>query len=239
MNSLNKILCFGCSHSIGPYDNNNNVINNNGWITYLSENIKTNKQWVGVSLPGCGLAHYTLILDKLNRSGCLNNVSDIIIQDTSELRLTYKVYNNEYNLDKFIYKIAKSLKSKNYIESNILPGYGVNLFSKDIIDQEELRLLNSPDTSKRMSDNISLTMDEYTENLWQSGLVDVLLTSMKSNIQCICNDNNIKMHNVSWKDTITKIIKEHDVKDNGYGHYGKKTVDTINKLFYNELKDKI
>lgn len=239
MASSSKILCFGCSHSIGPYDNNNTVINNNGWITYLSDNIKSDKQWIGISLPGCGLAHYTLILDKLNTTGSLRNISDTIIQETSELRLTYKIYQEDYSLDKFIYRVTKSLSSENHIERNILPGYGVNLFSKDIIDCEELKLLNSPDTSKKMSDCISFTMDEYTENLWKSGLVDVLLKSMKSNIQTICNENNITLHTISWKDTITKVIEDHNVKDNGYGHYGKYTVDIINELFYNELKDKL
>ena len=239
MVSSNKILCFGCSHSIGPYDINNNIVDYNGWITYLSNNIKSDKQWVGVSLPGCGIAHYTLLIDKLNQNRCLSNVTDIIIQDTAEIRLTYKIYEYGYSLDKFIYEISKSLKSENHIERNILPGFGVNLFSKDIIDREELKLLKSPDSSRKMSENISLIMDEYTENLWKHGLIDILLTGMKTHIQKICSDNNIKFHNISWKENISGLIKKHNLRDNGYGHWGKTTVDMMNKMFYNELKNEL
>ena len=235
MDSSNKILCFGCSHSIGPYDNNNKVVDYNGWIKYLSDNINTDKNWRGVSLPGCGLAHYTLLIDRID----LSNVSDIIIQHTSEPRLTYKIYKDDYNLDKFIYTVSKSLETEKKYSTHILPGYCINLFSKDIIDTEELRLLNSIDTTKRMSDNLSLVMDTYTQDLWTTGIIDILLNSMIENIKTICDKNSVKLHQISWKENITKLIKEYNLLDNGYGHWDKLTVDMMNKIFYNDLKGEL
>jgi diphthamide synthase (EF-2-diphthine--ammonia ligase) len=75
--------------------------------------------------------------------------------------------------------------------------------------------------------------------LWTTGIIDILLNSMIENIKTICDENSVKLHQISWKENITKLIEEYNLFDNGYGHWDKTTVDMMNKMFYNELKNEL
>lgn len=247
LTNKNIILCIGCSHSIGAYDLKNDLENNDGWIRYLSDNITTDKRWRGISMPGCGLLHYTLYLYQLDKSNALkSHIDTIVIQHTSELRMTVKIYDDETtgvlpgdSFNRLVYESTKSFfATEHSYEPFYLGGTGLNLFHRTIIDKETLRFLGIINPSDALANSLSVVMDTYAGKLWSSGMMDIIIEGCMLKIKDICKRNDITLHEISWTKNL-KQLEGNNLQPNGYGHWLKPTVDKMNEMFYNELKDKL
>ena len=246
-NKKNIILCIGCSHSIGAYDLKNDIIDYNGWIKYMSDNIITNKRWRGISMPGCGILHYTLFLNELDKFSALrDHIDTIIIQHTSELRMTVRIYDDEMSgvlpgdsFNRLVYESSKSFFATEHIyEPFYLGGTGMNLFHRTTIDKDTIKFLGINRPSDTLANSLSVVMDTYADKLWSSGMMDIIIEGCMLKIKDICKRNDITLHEISWNESL-KQLDEEDMHPNGYGHWKKPTVDKMNEIFYNELKDKL
>lgn len=103
-NEKNKLLILGCSftqgsYTVDPKDKLREIIESNyGWYDKL-DFFKDKKVDIYAS-GGCGLTTYASILNKLDRDGILNQYDTVIIQETSEPRLSLFNKNHTWMINK-------------------------------------------------------------------------------------------------------------------------------------------
>ena len=78
-------LYLGCSHSLGTYDIDDNLIDPVKSIPYITSK-KFNQQWKSISLPGHGILSFAMVIEHLIQEN-LFEFDNVIIQQTPEPRL--------------------------------------------------------------------------------------------------------------------------------------------------------
>jgi hypothetical protein len=239
------ILSIGCSHSVGPYDENDVGQRDSGGLYY-----KTGEEWPSVisnmyntkyrhiALPGMGMLQYYEVLRYLNENKLLDDIDTIIIQWTHEPR--YILPNNkqtlQYMLETDITKMMKS--NEEFVLFSALYEPCMNIFATSFLDKIFSGMLTSsiPNTETKLF--VTDLMSNITD-LFESGTDNKNIEYLvKNEINRICKNNNIKLFQFNWIDTIVKTLDIYNTTDytNNIGHLNYLGNKKANGLILRELK---
>lgn len=239
------ILSIGCSHSIGPYDENDVGQRDSGGLYY-----KTGEEWPShisalhgkkhrhIALPGMGMLQYYEVLKYLNENKLLDDVDTIIIQWTHEPR--YILPNNNQTLRHMLETdITKMMKgNEDFALYAAFYEPCMNIFATSVLDKIFSGMLTSriPNTETKLF--VTELMANITD-LFKSGIDNKNIEYLvKNEINRICRNNNIKLFQFDWIDTVNKSLDifNNAQYTNSIGHLNYIGNRKANKKIIQELK---
>lgn len=243
-----NIISFGCSHSLGHYDENDNY-HGVPWHKEVFWNCNDANYFFHASLPGHGVIDYCYYLTKLDEEGVLKNTNKIIIQHTSEPRCIFYLIRD-------VHKKFFRRKIMNFFDNDItIPYRSENL--KDFLSEynykTELVPLNMVGTSIYnhifSTKNIQFIQDfeNIISSFSSSNTVTQAVNLSYEKIHQIVEKNDIQLYEFLWPGFPTDINSEIHIVDkniedynkfrNFNGHVNKKGHDIIKTNIINYLQD--
>ena len=221
------ILSIGCSHSIGPYDENDIGSRDSGGIFYTEGDewpsiVSTihNQKHRHIALPGMGMLQYYEVLRYLDENKLLRDVNNLIIQWTHEPRHVLPSHNQTLKdaLEKDITKMIKA--DKDFALYSLLYEPCMNIHSTSILSH----IFNGKLTSKKPNTEIKLFVTELMSNITEQfkGSVDDknIQYLVKNEINRICKKNCIQLFQIDWIETVVNTLdtRNNTQYTNSIGH---------------------
>jgi hypothetical protein len=245
---MTNIISFGCSHSMGYYDTNDNNNILYAWPKSVYKKCKNVNYFFHIALPGHGVIDYCYLLTMLDKDGILKNTDKIIVQHTSEPRCVF--YHHPLILEKFYKNEVRS-----YFDSDITEPYtmvSTKDFFKKKYDKDDVPFpLNIAGTSilKYILDNntskIAEQLDIIISAFAPSSTVTQAVRLSYEKIHKITEKNNIELYEFIWPGMTTDIetmlpkvsggIKNYSEVSNFNGHADKIANEIITNNIINHL----
>lgn len=221
------ILSIGCSHSCGPYDENDLGPRDSGGIYYTEGEewpsvVSTmhNQKHRHIALPGMGLLQYYEVLKYLDENRLLDAVNTVIIQWTHEPR--YILPNNNQTLQNMLETdITKMMKgSEKFALYAALYEPCMNIFAASFLDKifDGKLTSNIPNTETKLfvTELMSNITDLFKQGTDSKNIEDLV----KKEITRICDSNSINTLYFDWKETVINSLDIYNNTEysNRYGH---------------------
>ena len=212
----NKVLCIGCSHLAGAYDNDDNIIGPESWAWHLWNFRGRQEQFYTLPNPGQGIMQYAALVNYLDNNNLLAQMHTVIIQSTSEPRL-----------------VLHSPKFNSYFE-------GINKMLTSNDDFVDGKTLITPDTietvfSSNQRRMYELYHDKFTTTKEKTVWLDI--TDFLS--QCITTTNSIAnsaMFSIYYTYIVTT-LQRHNIRYIVFDWWGKteSNLKSISQIEKNEF----
>ena len=261
---MTNIVSFGCSHSLGCHDMDDNVLGEKSWPEALSASGNVSSH-VHIALPGHGVIDYCYILMKLAEyNDLLEHVDKLIIQHTSEPRCVF--YDDVHMIDKFIhYRVLSyfhthwpyggfnfkdgdgNLKVLNLKDFNLesFRRSPINLTSSSLgVSIEEGALAEGRSINSSTKLELVNQFDKMSRNFRHSSSVQNAIRLSYDKIHSIAKDNNIELYEFLWPGmqnplrTVEKVELDvdYDTISNHHGHVLEEGIDAINERIIGLMK---
>jgi hypothetical protein len=207
------ILSIGCSHSCGPYDENDLGPRDSGGIYYTEGEewpsiVSTmhNQKHRHIALPGMGMLQYYEVLRYLDENKLLRDVNNLIIQWTHEPRHILPSHNHTLKgaLEKDITKMIRD--DKDFALYSLLYEPCMNIYSTSILSH----IFNGKLTSKKPNTEIKLFVTELMSNMNEQFKNSVdnknIQYLVKNEINRICKKNCIQLFQINWIEDVVNIL---------------------------------
>ena len=251
-----NILSFGCSHSLGYYNMDNNPSNEKTWPELLFNNSTDVNFHVHFALPGHGVVDYCFLLMKLEENNVLNNVHKIVIQHTSEPRCVF--YKQSKFMEKFVHyrvmtyfnttMVRGSLKVLNLKDFNLesFKVRPINLTSTSfaasvgdgVFDSD-----NPVDTQTRLE--LVEQFDKMSRHFMNSPTALNIIQLSYEKIHQLAEKYNIELYEFRWPGMSSSFnvpiigsdIKDYETITNGNGHVTEEHIDKLNSEILKLMTD--
>lgn len=243
-----NIISFGCSHSLGYYDEND-MYHGVPWHEEVVKRCDDVNYFFHVSMPAHGVIDYCYYLTKLDEEGVLKNTNKLIIQHTSEPRCVFYLFRDVHK--KFFRK-----RIMNFFDNDITtPYYCANLkdFLFEYYSKIEISPLNMVGTSiyNHIFNTKNIQFIEDFEKIISafssSSTVKQAVRLSYEKIHQIAEKNNIELYEFMWPGFLTDIegeihIVDKNIEDyhkfrNFNGHVNKEGHEIIKNNIINYLQD--
>ena len=240
------ILSIGCSHSVGPYDENDHCKRVYGDLYYNTDEdwpsllsvTKGNTKYRHIAMPGMGMLQYYEVLKYLDENRLLDDVNTLIIQWTHEPR--HVLPNNKQPLQHILETdITKMMKDdRDFVLYATRYQPCMNVFSTSILTH----IFNGKLTSKEPNTENKIFVTELISNIHEQfkGSVDDknIQYLVKNEINRICINNNMKLFEIDWIKTIVDGLDLYNniQYTNSIGHLNSLGNSKANNRIVKELK---
>lgn len=195
------ILSLGCSHSNGPYyENDMNDLDHDSWPKMLAKRV--NEKYRHIAAPGNGILTYYEILKQLEEQNLLHLVDKLLIQHTQELRIiiSYPDPNDIYEeIENKVFDMFTTNSELPFIFTVLEQGTVMNLCSTTSLTS---KIFEGVITESKPDTKTKLFITEMFQNLHsllghnKNGQNIFNLTHAE--IIRMCERNNIKLYEFAW-----------------------------------------
>ena len=224
------IISFGCSHSVGPYTDDDRPLRRNSPNIFLNMSTEKFTDWPSVvsdklpeikyrhfALPGHGALMYYQLLKNIEELGLINQVEKLIIQWTHELRLTSTDNPTEYNKN-WTKVITASFKSDSEFMISTQYGRLYNFHAPGSLTQHFADgVLTS--TGKKPRQSSILDVSYFLENLSClhsfTQQPKIIFDLIRNDIIRMCEKYNIELYEFAWdesRSTNSTLTRERELE---------------------------
>lgn len=246
---MTNIISIGCSHSLGSYDEKDNVDKHMPWPRAVFTNCTDVGYFFHIGLPGHGVIDYCFYIEQLDKEGILKDVDKLLIQHTSEPRCVFYISENVHSKF-FKTKIKKYFDNKkttkyrtedlrNFLQEKFDPRRG--LIPLNICGTSIFSHLFNTSNMQFMED-----FEILVHNFSKSNTAKQAVNLSHQRIHQLAEKNNIELHEFIWPNMSTDIEAElfspdpgddYDNMRNYNGHVNKEGHEIIKNSILDYLRD--